>query len=214
MHFSQSPPGRRLLLSGAPLQIGRDKPEARLSVFGCAEWEKKPCVRFLADKSLMTELPCSILLSPLNRISSGKAISPRGQLEGCVGGGGDSTSQKVAFIEQSSSRISHNGCIERRGLCGLRVCITVRRRMTNMVLSQALLSNLSEIAPEQFDQRVAHRDVCGKCLQEKKTPTSGPRWSLYPGVRAARTTKGHKSSGTSLFVRLKILWLSVWKHGN
>lgn len=42
-------------------------------------------------------------------------------------------------------------------------------------LSQALLSNLSEIAPEHFDQHIAHRDVCGKCLQEKKTPTSGLR---------------------------------------
>lgn len=40
-------------------------------------------------------------------------------------------------------------------------------------LSLALLSNLSEIALELFDQHVAHRDVCGKCLQEKKTQTSG-----------------------------------------
>lgn len=42
-------------------------------------------------------------------------------------------------------------------------------------LSQALLSNLSEIAPEHSDRHIAHRDVCGKCLQEKKNPTSGLR---------------------------------------
>lgn len=102
----------------------------------------------------------------------------------------NSTSQEVAFIEQSSSRISHNGRIETEWvLCGLRVCIAARRRMTNMVVSQALLSNLSEIAPEHSDRRVAHRDVCGKCLQEKKTPTSGPRWSLYPDARCSQDNK-------------------------
>lgn len=51
-------------------------------------------------------------------------------------------------------------------------------------LSLAYLSNLSEVASEHFDQHVAHRDVCGKCLQEKKTQTSGLCWSLYPVVYA------------------------------
>lgn len=78
----------------------------------------------------MTELPCSILLSPLNRISCGKASSPWGQLEGCVE---KLNITKVAFIERLSTRILHNGCIERGGLCGLQVCITARRKMTNMV---------------------------------------------------------------------------------
>lgn len=31
-------------------------------------------------------------------------------------------------------------------------------------LSQSLLSNRSEIAPEHSDQHSAERDVCGKCL--------------------------------------------------
>lgn len=43
-------------------------------------------------------------------------------------------------------------------------------------LSQALLSNLSEFAPERCEQCTAHRDVCGECLQEKRT--SGLRCSL------------------------------------
>lgn len=92
--------------------------------------EKEPRVCFLADKSRMTELPWSILFLPLNWILCRKARSPWGQLEACVE---KLNITKVAFIEQLSTRILHNGCIEQRGFCGLQVCIMVCRKMTNMV---------------------------------------------------------------------------------
>lgn len=125
----------------------------------------------------MTELPRSILLSPLNRISCGKASSPLGQLEGCVE---KLSFTKVAFMEQLSPRILHNGHIEQRGLCGLQMCIPACHEMTNMVCRRLYCQTSTKIALEHFDQHIAHRDVCGECLQEKKTPTSGVCWSLYP----------------------------------
>lgn len=73
-------------------------------------------------------------------------------------------------------------------------------------LSQALLSNLSEIAPEHFDQRIAYRVVCGKCLQEKKTPRhlDSVDHSIlsFMHLNTNYLEKCHKPSSTSL-----TLWL-------
>lgn len=82
-----------------------------------------------ANKSLSTEQPWSVLISPLNRTRCGKASSPWGQLEGCIE---KLSITKVAFIEWLSTRIAHNGCFEMRRLCQLQVCITAGRKMTNM----------------------------------------------------------------------------------
>lgn len=58
-------------------------------------------------------------------------------------------------------------------------------------LSQGFLSNRSEIALELFDQHIAHRDVCGKCLQEKTSPTSGLDHSILSFMQSSANYSPH-----------------------
>lgn len=86
------------------------------------------CVCLLPSKSLMTELPCCILLLPLNRILCGKANSPWGQLEGWFE---QLHITKAAFRAQL--QFYTIPALKRGGLCGLQMCSTACHKMTNRV---------------------------------------------------------------------------------
>lgn len=96
---------------------------------------------------------------PLHR----KASSPRGQLEGCVEKPGIT---KVAFIEQLSTRAFSQSLHWRDKFMWIASVCYRAPQDDKHGLSLALLSNLSEISSEHFDQRVAHIDVCGKWKED------------------------------------------------
>lgn len=175
----------KALLSGASLHIGRDKPEARLSVFGFAEWEGALCSlpswQIPYDRAAVWHPPLAFKQNLVwkGQLTLGSTWGMRWKTQhhkGCF---------CRTVVNQNLTQWLH--WTER--FMWITSLYSRLPQDDKYGLSQALLSNLSEIAPEHFDQHVTRRDVCGKCLQEKKTPASGLCWSLYPVIHAVNTKK-------------------------
>lgn len=99
--------------------------------------------------------------------------------------------------------------LKRSGFCVDYECVLLRAAGWQIWLCRRLYCQTSAKLPRSILTGALHTGKFVESVYKKRRLPHLDRVDhSIPTLGAVRTTKGHKSSGTSLFVRFKILWLS------